>query len=105
MGSLLLTAGEPGQRYTLPNSRIMIHQPSGGFSGQATDIEIHAKEILSLKARLNQIYVKHTGQKLSHVEKNMERDNFMTAEMAKDFGLVDTIIEKRGLEDILDKKK
>ena len=105
MGSLLLTAGEPGMRYTLPNSRIMIHQPSGGFSGQATDIEIHAKEILSLKARLNQIYVKHTGQKLSHVEKNMERDNFMTAEMAKDFGLVDTIIEKRGLEDILDKKK
>lgn len=105
MGSLLLTAGEPGQRYTLPNSRIMIHQPSGGFSGQATDIEIHAREILSLKARLNQIYVKHTGQKLSHVEKNMERDNFMTSDMAKDFGLVDHIIEKRGLEDILDKKK
>jgi ATP-dependent Clp protease, protease subunit len=105
MGSLLLTAGEPGQRYTLPNSRIMIHQPSGGFSGQATDIEIHAKEILSLKARLNQIYVKHTGQKLSHVEKNMERDNFMTSEMAKEFGLIDTIIEKRGAEDILDKKK
>ncbi len=105
MGSLLLTAGEPGQRYTLPNSRIMIHQPSGGFSGQATDIEIHAKEILSLKARLNQIYVKHTGQKLSHVEKNMERDNFMTSEMAKEFGLIDHIIEKRGAEDILDKKK
>lgn len=105
MGSLLLTAGEPGQRYTLPNSRIMIHQPSGGFSGQATDIEIHAKEILSLKARLNQIYVKHTGQKLAHVEKNMERDNFMTADMAKEFGLVDEIIEKRSMEDILDKKK
>ncbi|MEK6746814.1 MAG: ATP-dependent Clp endopeptidase proteolytic subunit ClpP [Pseudomonadota bacterium] len=105
MGSLLLTAGEPGQRYTLPNSRIMIHQPSGGFSGQATDIEIHAKEILSLKARLNQIYVKHTSQKLSHIEKNMERDNFMTSEMAKDFGLIDHIIEKRGAEDILDKKK
>lgn len=105
MGSLLLTAGEPGQRYSLPNSRIMIHQPSGGFSGQATDIEIHAKEILSLKARLNQIYVKHTSQKLSHVEKNMERDNFMTSEMAKDFGLIDHIIEKRGMEDILDKKK
>jgi ATP-dependent Clp protease protease subunit len=105
MGSLLLTAGEPGQRYSLPNSRIMIHQPSGGFSGQATDIEIHAKEILSLKARLNQIYVKHTGQKLSHVEKNMERDNFMTSDMAKDFGLIDHIIEKRGMEDILDKKK
>src|SRR5580692_1318633 len=83
MGSLLLTAGAPGSRFALPNARIMIHQPSGGFSGQATDIEIHAKEILSLKARLNQIYVKHTGQKLSVVEKNMERDNFMSAEMAK----------------------
>ena len=105
MGSLLLTAGEPGQRYSLPNSRIMIHQPSGGFSGQATDIEIHAKEILSLKARLNQIYVKHTGQKLSHVEKNMERDNFMTAEMAKEFGLIDTIIEKRIGEVTEEKKK
>lgn len=105
MGSLLLTAGEPGQRYSLPNSRIMIHQPSGGFSGQATDIEIHAKEILSLKARLNQIYVKHTGQKLSHVEKNMERDNFMTAEMAREFGLIDHIIEKRGGEDLVEKKK
>lgn len=105
MGSLLLTAGEPGQRYTLPNSRIMIHQPSGGFSGQATDIEIHAREILSLKARLNQIYVKHTGQKLSHVEKNMERDNFMTSEMAKDFGLIDHIIDKRGAEDLSEKKK
>lgn len=105
MGSLLLTAGEPGQRYSLPNSRIMIHQPSGGFSGQATDIEIHAREILSLKARLNQIYVKHTGQKLSHVEKNMERDNFMTAEMSKDFGLIDHIIEKRGAEDLAEKKK
>ncbi len=106
MGSLLLCAGEAGMRYTLPNSRIMIHQPSGGFSGQATDIEIHAKEILSLKARLNQIYVKHTGQKLAHVEKNMERDNFMNAEMAKEFGLVDQIIEKRGaIEETGDKKK
>lgn len=105
MGSLLLTAGEPGQRYSLPNSRIMIHQPSGGFSGQATDIEIHAREILSLKARLNQIYVKHTGQKLSHVEKNMERDNFMTADMAKEFGLIDHIIEKRGTEVTEEKKK
>ncbi len=95
MGSLLLAAGEPGMRYTLPNSRIMIHQPSGGYQGQATDIEIHAKEILSLKARLNQIYVKHTGQKLSMIEKNMERDNFMNAEMAKEFGLIDEIIEKR----------
>ncbi|NBX04322.1 MAG: ATP-dependent Clp endopeptidase proteolytic subunit ClpP [Alphaproteobacteria bacterium] len=105
MGSLLLAAGEPGQRYSLPNSRIMIHQPSGGFSGQATDIEIHAKEILSLKARLNQIYVKHCNQKLSHVEKNMERDNFMTAEMAKEFGLIDQIIEKRSANDDAEKKK
>jgi ATP-dependent Clp protease protease subunit len=104
MGSLLLAAGEPGMRYSLPNSRIMIHQPSGGFQGQATDIEIHAKEILSLKARLNQIYVKHTGQKLSHIEKNMERDNFMTADAAKEFGLIDTIIEKRGAMDDADKK-
>lgn len=105
MGSLLLAAGEPGMRYTLPNSRIMIHQPSGGFQGQATDIEIHAKEILSLKARLNQIYVKHTGQKLATIEKNMERDNFMNAEAAKEFGLVDQIIEKRVGEDIDKKSK
>lgn len=95
MGSLLLTAGEPGQRYVLPNSRIMIHQPSGGFRGQATDIEIHAKEILDLKKRLNQIYVKHTGQKLSTIETAMERDNFMSAEASKAFGLVDHVIEKR----------
>ena len=105
MGSLLLCAGEPGMRYSLPNSRIMIHQPSGGYSGQATDIEIHAKEILALKARLNQIYVKHTGQKLAHVEKNMERDNFMTAEAAKEFGLIDTVVEKRNHEDPTDKKQ
>ena len=104
MGSLLLTAGEPGMRYTLPNSRIMIHQPSGGFSGQATDIEIHAREILSLKARLNQLYVKHTGQKLSIVEKNMERDNFMSGEAAKEFGLVDHVIDKRA-DAITDDKK
>lgn len=103
MGSLLLAAGEPGMRYTLPNSRVMIHQPSGGFQGQATDIEIHAKEILSLKARLNQIYVKHTGQKLSVIEKNMERDNFMGAEGAKEFGLVDHVIEKRS--DVSEEKK
>jgi ATP-dependent Clp protease protease subunit len=95
MGSLLLTAGEPGMRYCLPNARIMIHQPSGGFQGQATDIEIHAQEILSLKKRLNQLYVKHTGQKLAIVEKNMERDNFMDAEKAKEFGLVDQIITSR----------
>ena len=105
MGSLLLAAGEPGMRYSLPNSRIMIHQPSGGFQGQATDIEIHAKEILSLKARLNQIYVKHTGQKLATIEKNMERDNFMTAEAAKEFGLIDQIIEKRSATDEAEKKK
>jgi len=104
MGSLLLTAGEPGLRYALPNARIMIHQPSGGFQGQATDIEIHAREILSLKARLNQIYVKHTGQKLSVIEKNMERDNFMTADMAKDFGLIDQIIDKRSDVEVIDNK-
>lgn len=95
MGSLLLNAGEPGMRYALPHARVMIHQPSGGFQGQATDIEIHTKEILDLKKRLNQIYVKHTGQKLAFIEKNMERDNFMTAEEAKKFGLVDEIVEKR----------
>ncbi len=95
MGSLLLSAGAAGKRFSLPNSRVMIHQPSGGFSGQATDIEIHAQEILSLKRRLNEIYVKHTGQKLSVIEKGMERDNFMTAEKAKEFGLIDQIIEKR----------
>ena len=96
MGSLLLTAGSDGMRYATPNARIMIHQPSGGFQGQATDIEIHAKEILDLRARLNQIYVKHTGQKLPAIEKGMERDNFMTAEAAKKFGLIDTIVEERG---------
>src|ERR1700744_287989 len=105
MGSLLLAAGEPGMRYSLPNSRIMIHQPSGGFQGQATDIEIHAREILSLKARLNQIYVKQTGQKLATIEKNMERDNFMSAEAAKEFGLVDNILDKRAAEDITGDKK
>ncbi len=95
MGSLLLTAGAPGKRFCLPNSRLMIHQPSGGYSGQATDIEIHAQEILSLKKRLNEIYVKHTGQKLSAIEKAMERDNFMTSDKAKEFGLIDQVIEKR----------
>ena len=95
MGSLLLAAGAPGKRFCLPNSRIMIHQPSGGFQGQATDIEIHAQEILSLKKRLNEIYVKHTGKKLSVIEKAMERDNFMTADKAKEFGLVDNVIDKR----------
>lgn len=95
MGSLLLTAGEKGLRYALPNSRIMIHQPSGGFKGQATDIEIHAKEILSLKKRLNNMYVQHTGKTLSVIEKAMERDNFMSAEEALNFGLIDKIITKR----------
>lgn len=95
MGSLLLQAGAKGKRYCLPNSRIMIHQPSGGFQGQATDIEIHTKEILDTKKRLNNIYVKHTGQKLSVVEKNMERDNFMSAEEALKFGLIDKIITNR----------
>jgi ATP-dependent Clp protease protease subunit len=95
MGSLLLTAGAHGKRFCLPNSRIMIHQPSGGYQGQATDIEIHAQETLALKRRLNEIYVKHTGQKLSVIEKSMERDNFMSPEKAKDFGLIDEVIEKR----------
>ena len=95
MGSLLLTAGAKGARYSLPNSRIMIHQPSGGFRGQATDIEIHAKEIMQLKHRLNNLYVKHTGQKLSVIEKSMERDNFMDSGMAKKFGLVDEVVSNR----------
>ena len=95
MGSLLLTAGAKGKRYSLPNSKIMIHQPSGGFQGQATDIEIHAKEILLTRSRLNEIYVKHTGQKLDKIEKAMERDNFMTPEEALAFGLIDEVVEKR----------
>ena len=95
MGSLLLTAGTKGKRFSLPNSRIMIHQPSGGYQGQATDIEIHAKETLALKKRLNEIYVKHTGQILSKVEKSMERDNFLSPEMAVEFGLSDQIMANR----------
>ncbi|MDA7599114.1 ATP-dependent Clp endopeptidase proteolytic subunit ClpP [Alphaproteobacteria bacterium] len=95
MGSLLLQAGAAGKRYSLPNARIMTHQPSGGFSGQATDIEIHAKEILDLRGRLNGIYEKHTGKTLKQVEKIMERDTFMTADVAKDFGLIDIVVEKR----------
>ena len=95
MGSLLLCCGAKGRRFALPNARVMIHQPSGGFQGQATDIEIHAREILAIKARLNQIYVEQTGQKLSVIEKAMERDNFMTAEEAKKFGLIDEVITKR----------
>ncbi|MCC8416119.1 MAG: ATP-dependent Clp endopeptidase proteolytic subunit ClpP [Rickettsia endosymbiont of Gnoriste bilineata] len=95
MGSLLLTAGEKGMRYSLPHSRIMIHQPSGGYQGQATDIEIHAKETMKLKRMLNLLYVKHTGQELETIEKSMERDNFMDPEVAKSFGLVDEIITDR----------
>ena len=95
MGSLLLAAGEAGMRYALPNARVMIHQPSGGFQGQATDIEIHAREIIDLRKRLNDIYVKHTGQKLNVIERNMERDNFMSAEKAKEFGLIDEIVASR----------
>lgn len=95
MGSLLLTAGTAGKRFCLPNSRIMIHQPSGGFRGQASDIEIHAQETMSLKKRLNEIYSKHTGQKVATIEKAMDRDNFMSPEKALEFGLIDNVIEKR----------
>ena len=95
MGSLLLTAGATGMRFALPNSRIMLHQPSGGFSGQATDIEIHAKEILEIKNRLNNIYEKHTKQKVEVIRKTLERDYFMTADEAKKFGLIDSVVEKR----------
>ena len=95
MGSLLLTAGAKGKRFALPNSRIMIHQPSGGAQGQATDIEIQAREILRMRARLNDIYVEHTGQKLKAIEEAMERDNFMEADEAKKFGLIDEVVEKR----------
>jgi ATP-dependent Clp protease, protease subunit len=95
MGSLLLAAGSKDQRFALPNARIMVHQPSGGFQGQATDIMVHAQEILNLKKRLNEIYVKHTGQTLKKIEDALERDTFLTAEMAKDFGIIDKVIEKR----------
>jgi ATP-dependent Clp protease protease subunit len=95
MGSLLLCAGQKGKRFALPNARVMIHQPSGGFQGQAADIEIHAREILSLRARLNNIYVEKTGQSLETIEKAMERDNFMSAEEAKNFGLIDEVVFAR----------
>jgi len=95
MGSLLLAAGAKDLRFALPNARIMVHQPSGGFQGQATDIMLHAQEILALKKRLNEIYVKHTGQSLKKIEDALERDYFLTAEMARDFGLIDKVIEKR----------
>ncbi|MFL2813927.1 MAG: ATP-dependent Clp endopeptidase proteolytic subunit ClpP [Candidatus Puniceispirillales bacterium] len=99
MGSLLLTSGAKGKRYSLPNSRIMLHQPSGGFQGQATDIQIHAKEILDLKARLNEIYQSHTGKPLKEIEKALERDNFMKPNDAKEFGLIDHVVDKREIKD------
>ncbi|MEP4193651.1 MAG: ATP-dependent Clp protease proteolytic subunit, partial [Sneathiella sp.] len=95
MGSFLLTAGTKGQRYALPNARVMIHQPSGGAQGQATDIEIQAREILKIRARLNNLYVEHTGQDLETIETSMERDNFMSAEEAKEFGLIDEVVSQR----------
>ena len=95
MGSFLLAAGTKGKRFSLPNSRIMVHQPSAGFQGQVTDIEIHANEVSSLKKRLNEIYSKHTGKSVDEVKSALERDNFMTAEVAKDFGLIDAVVEKR----------
>ncbi len=95
MGSFLLSAGTKGKRISLPNSRIMVHQPSAGFQGQATDIEIHANEVLSLKKRLNEIYSKHTGKTVEEIKSALERDNFMTAETAKSFGLIDEVVEKR----------
>jgi len=95
MGSFLLAAGSKGKRFSLPNSRIMVHQPSAGFQGQATDIEIHANEVLNLKKRLNEIYSKHTGKSVEEIKTALERDNFMTADVAKDFGLVDEVVEKR----------
>ena len=102
MGSLLLAAGEPGMRFALPSARIMVHQPSGGFQGQVSDIEIHAKEVVSLKRRLNEIYVKHCGQDYDTVERSLDRDNFMTPETAKEWGLIDQIVTERpgaGAED------
>ena len=95
MGSFLLAAGTKGKRFSLPNSRIMVHQPSAGFQGQATDIEIHANEVLSLKKRLNEIYSKHTRKSVEEIKLALERDNFMTAELAKSFGLIDEVVEKR----------
>ena len=95
MGSFLLAAGSKGKRFSLPNSRIMVHQPSAGFQGQATDIEIHANEVLSLKKRLNEIYSRHTGKNVDEIKAALERDNFMTADIAQSFGLIDEVVEKR----------
>lgn len=97
MGSMILCGGEPGMRFSLPHSRIMIHQPSGGYSGQVTDIEIHAREIANIKRKMNDLYVKHTGQKLDVIEKSVERDCFMSSKEAKAFGLIDQVIEKRAV--------
>jgi len=96
-GSMLLMAGAPGKRFALPNAKVMVHQPSGGFQGQATDIEIHAREILKTRARLNELYAQHTGQPLSAIEDAMERDRFLSPEEAKEFGLIDKVVEKRPL--------
>lgn len=107
MGSLLLSAGQKGKRYALPNARIMVHQPSGGFQGQASDIELHAKEILALRERLNLIYSKHTGQPVKEIATALERDNFMTAEASKEFGIIDEVLAERAIveEDDKDKEK
>ena len=105
MGSLLLAAGHPGKRFSLPNSRIMLHQPSGGFQGQASDIALHAEEILNLKKRLNAIYVKHCKQKLSKVESTLDRDNFMTAEDAQSWGIIDKIVDTRKISELNEKSK
>ncbi len=95
LGSLLLAAGAPGKRFALPNSRIMVHQPSGGFQGQAADIEIHAKEILSLRGRLNEIYARHTGQSMEDIEESLDRDRFYSPEEAKEFGIIDEVVSRR----------
>ena len=99
MGSLLLAAGEAGSRFALPNARVMLHQPSGGYQGVATDIERHAEEIIDLKRRLNQIYVKHTGQDYDAIERKLDRDTFLTAEEAQEFGIIDKVFERRAIED------
>ncbi|HAO36512.1 MAG TPA: ATP-dependent Clp protease proteolytic subunit, partial [Hyphomonas sp.] len=99
MGSLLLAAGEKGMRIALPNARVMLHQPSGGYQGVATDIERHAEEIIELKRRLNNIYVRHTGQEYDVIERKLDRDTFLTAEEAKEFGIVDKVFERRTAED------
>ena len=105
MGSLLLAAGTKGMRFALPNARIMVHQPSGGFQGQASDIERHAEDIVKMKRRLNEIYVKHTGQTYEVIERTLDRDHFMTAEQTKEFGLIDKVLNKReDLEGVIESK-